>query len=50
MLHITKQQSKLYYQAMQLVHSDLPLTFDQKEFILQTIKVTVLAVLVHSGA
>ncbi|WP_288492969.1 methyltransferase [uncultured Pantoea sp.] len=35
MARISKQQSKLHDQVMQLVHSDSPLNFEQKEFILQ---------------
>jgi len=34
MARITKQQSKLHQQVMDLVHSDKPLSFEEKEFIL----------------
>ncbi|WP_240156239.1 hypothetical protein [Pantoea stewartii] len=33
MARLTKQQSKLHEQAMELVHSDKKLTFEEKEFI-----------------
>ncbi|WP_313683897.1 hypothetical protein [Pantoea sp.] len=35
MARLTKQQSKLHQQVMDLVHSDKVLTFEEKEFILQ---------------
>lgn len=35
MARISKQQSKQHEQVLELVHSDSPLTFEQKEFILQ---------------
>lgn len=35
MARLTKQETKLHQQTLDLVHSDKILTFDEKEFILQ---------------
>jgi hypothetical protein len=35
MAKLTKKETKLHQQALDLVHSDKPLTFEEKEFVLQ---------------